>query len=100
METSIDLKLNLNSLSGILENGNKYRVFFKTEFNKDLNEYSLELIVKDSSKYFNTWLHNTNLSVRKWYKKGGYTKCLRDSLIELEENLGVQILKSTMKIAV
>lgn len=100
MRTTIDLKLNLKNFYGELDNGKKYKIAIKTKFVETVNAYMLEVVVKDSSKYFSVWMHNLKLSTSNWYKKGEYKQCLRDSLLEVEDKLGVQLLKSTMKIAV
>lgn len=101
MKTTIDLKLNLKNLSGVLENGNRYRVFFKNEFIKSLNKHQLHLVVKEQiPECFNAWMYNEELSIFSWYEESNYKQCLRDSLIELEEKLNVLLLKSTMSIAV
>ena len=65
MKTIIDLKLNLKNFSGVLPNRNRYRIFIETTYNKTLDEYKLEVVIKDSSKYFNTWMHNLKLSTSR-----------------------------------
>lgn len=101
MKTIIDLKLNLKNLSGVLENGNRYRVFFKNEFIRSLNKYQLHLVVKEEvPEFLGIWIYNEDLSIFNWYEGNNYKECLRNTLFQLEEKLNVQLLKSTMSIAV
>ena len=102
MKTKIDLKLNLKNFSGTLENGKKYRIFSKkssVDSNKGL--FKLELIVKTNDDVDGeNWVYSFKMSVTDYYKKDDYMDSLRRCLLALESNLKVQLLKSTMSIAV
>jgi hypothetical protein len=103
MKTSINLKLNLKNFSGTLENGKKYRIKFTTAFIESSKSYQLHLFVEDLFEYTHhndVWMYSPDLAIFEWYKKGGYKVALRDALLKLEEKLNVQLLKSTMSIAV
>lgn len=103
MENSIDLKLNVKNFSGTLENGKRYRIKSINTFIKSSNSYQLHLFVEDLFEYTysnDVWMFNGDFSVINYYKKGNYKIALRDSLIELENLMGVQLLKASLKVAV
>ena len=94
------MKLILNNFTGLLENGHKYKVSFENCPTDLEGFFMLQLSVHTCmSKYFDVWMYSVHLSVNNFYSKGEYTECLRKSLLQLEENLGVQLLKSEMQIA-
>jgi hypothetical protein len=103
MKTSIDLKLNLKNFTGTLPNGKKYRIRISNDFIESSKTYQLHVFVEDLFEYTysdNVWMAHSDFFVFEWYKKGCYKVALRDALIKLEDKLNVELLKSTMSIAV
>jgi hypothetical protein len=95
------MKIILQGFSGVLENGNKYRVLSKTEKDGELSLLSLDVLVQLMPVFDKDyWVKDYELSVNKWYseKNGEYKETLKFCLLKLENNLGVQLLKSEMKI--
>lgn len=98
------MKLNLKNFQGITDTGIKYQIVgAETKFHDNVKEFLLHIIVNSIDPKYNEkeFSFDMHLSVMVWYKeKDNYKKALRDGFLRLEEKLGVQLLKSEMKIAV
>ena len=88
----------IKNFSGVLENGNRYRIYHETEYIKSLDLFQMHLLVRELTVSFmnvglKLYIYNSDLSSFVHYKKGEYTKALEKGLLELEQKLKIKLIK-------
>lgn len=89
------MKLIANNFTGVLTNGNRYKITVNKTFVREVFEYRIDVNVHEY--IYDGWFLDASLSVTQWYKnENKYKSCLRYCLIELESKLGIQLLKGEL----
>ncbi|CAM1370504.1 hypothetical protein TPENAI_60891 [Tenacibaculum litopenaei] len=90
------MKLKANNFTGILPNGNRYRITSQLSTHSFTGEKKLKLLLQEF--ILDGWFSQSDYTVVEYYyeDKTDYKTALRSALIEMEEKLGVQLLKADL----
>ncbi len=91
-QTKEEMTINANNFTGVLENGNRYKITTNTKHNKAIEESCLTIKVEEY--VYDGWFSNADYTVTKWYQLDEYKTALHHGLSELGYKLGVELVKS------